>query len=245
MRPRNVAVVQARMGSSRFPGKMLAPLGGRPVLEWVIRRLRMSSSLAQIVLATSDCERDVPLVELAARLGVAVFRGSESDVLGRFVGAAQMARADNVIRVCADNPFIDPVELDRLTGYFADNPCDYACNHQERLGNRYADGFGAEMLSAALLREIAVAARESRHREHVTLYLWDHASQYRLCAVPPSPDLAWPELRFDVDVPEDLERLETLVQAGVTIDTSAADIIRIARFLHRSASADFSDPRQA
>ena len=241
MNPRNVAIIQARMGSSRFPGKMLARLGGIPLFEWVVRRLLRATNLAQVVLATSDRKSDDALAELAAGLDIAVFRGSEADVLGRFVGAFRMAGADNIIRICADNPFIDPGEVDRLVSYFADNPCDYACNHQDRLGSGYADGFGAEILSAALLEKMAANATDARHREHATLFLWDHANEYRLRAPAAPVDLAFPQLRFDVDVPADLANLEALVRAGVGIETSASEIVRIARARRRPASADFPD----
>ena len=240
MNLRNVAIIQARMGSSRFPGKMLARLGGIPLLEWVVRRLLRAATLAQVVLATSDRDSDDVLAELATTLGIAVFRGSEADVLGRFVGAARMTNADNVVRICADNPFIDPAEVDRLVRHFADCPCDYACNHQDRLGSTYADGFGAEILSAVLLDRIAADVTEARHREHATLYLWDHASEYKLTTVTAPADLAYAELRFDVDTPSDLANLQALVGAGVSIETPAHEIIRIARSSRRVASADFS-----
>lgn len=240
MKPRNVAVVQARMGSSRFPGKMLAPLDGKPLLEWVLRRVARASLLAGVVLATSDDARDDALATVATRLGIAVFRGSESDVLGRFVGAARAFDADNVIRVCADNPWVDPGEVDRLAAYFVGTECDYACNHQDRLGSRYADGFGAEMLSAVLLEEISNRATEQRHREHVTLYLWDHEQDYRLRAIPAPDELARPDLRFDVDRPEDLAYLEGLAATGIDFETPARDIVRAALAGHRAASTDFS-----
>lgn len=239
MTPRNVAIIQARMGSHRFPGKMLARLGGMPLLEWVVRRLLRATTLTQVVLATSDRASDDALAERATRLGVAVFRGSEADVLGRFVGAAKMAGADNVVRICADNPFIDPVEVDRLVRHFVDCPCDYACNHQDRLGSNYADGFGAEILSSELLEKISAKAVEPRHREHATLYLWDHASEYKLTTVAAPAELAFPGLRFDVDSPADLAKLEALVLAGVAIETPACEIIRIAQGNRHVASADF------
>jgi spore coat polysaccharide biosynthesis protein SpsF len=229
MNPRNVAIIQARMGSSRFPGKMLAQLGGTPLLEWVVRRLLRATTLAQVVLATSDSDCDDALAELAVSLGIAVFRGSEADVLGRFVGAASMAGADNVVRICADNPFIDPAEVDRLVAHFADSSCDYACNHQDRLGSGYADGFGAEILSLSLLIHLAGIAVEPRYREHVTLYLWDHQTEYRIKAVSPPPALKHPKMRFDIDRPEDLDTLEKLIEDGVTIDASAVRIIQVAR----------------
>ena len=229
MNPRNVAIIQARMGSSRFPGKMLALLGNIPLLEWVVRRLLRATTLAQVVLATSDCDRDDDLAELAISLGITVFRGSEEDVLGRFFGAASMAGADNVIRVCADNPFVDPVEVDRLVSYFVENPCDYACNHQDRLGNGYADGFGAEIFSLSLLARLAGIVNEPRYREHVTLYLWDHQAEFHIKAVTPPMELKHPTMRFDVDRPEDLVVLAKLIDEGVMIDTSAIRIIKMAQ----------------
>ncbi len=235
---KTVAIVQARMGSTRFPGKMLARLGDIPLLEWVLRRLARATTLDQIVLATSDSENDNALADLAVRLGVQVYRGSESDVLARFVGAATLSNAVNVVRICADNPFIDPDEVDRLVNFFAQQQCDYACNHQDRLGSGYADGFGAEIFTAAILKTIDALAKEPRHREHATLYLWDHASEYKLTAVVAPNDLAFPELRFDVDTPNDLVNLNVLVKAGVDIETPAHDIIRIAQENRRPASVD-------
>jgi len=234
-----VAIIQARMGSSRFPGKMLSPLGPHPILEWVLRRVKQARTLDKVVLATSDRAADEGLADLARANGVTVFRGSETDVLGRFVGAAKEAGASVVVRICADNPFVDPGEIDRLVTFFAGSSCDYACNHQDRLGSRYADGFGAEILSASLLESVAAKATEARHREHVTVYLWEHASEYKLCAVAAPAELAFPELHFDIDTPGDLATLEPLVGVAVAVETPAADIIRIAQVNRRPAGADF------
>jgi spore coat polysaccharide biosynthesis protein SpsF len=238
MTTKTVAIVQARMGSSRFPGKMLAQLGGIPLLEWVLRRLARATALDQIVLATSDNENDNPLADLAIKLGVQVYRGSESDVLARFIGAATMTNATNVVRICADNPFIDPEEVNRLITYFAEHQCDYACNHQDRLGSGYADGFGAEIFSADILKTIATLAKEPRHREHATLYLWDHPKEFKLAAIRAPAELSFPELRFDVDTPEDLQKMQKWVEAGVTIDSTAPHIIGLARSIDRLASGN-------
>lgn len=225
---RVVALIQARMGSTRFPGKMLAELGEAPVLEWVLRRTNKARLVDQVVLATTDLHRDNALVELAEKLGIEVFRGSESDVLGRFATAAALYKADTVVRICADNPFIDPDEIDRLVIHFSKNSYDYACNHQERLGNRYADGFGAEILSNSLLQTVAQLATDLGHREHATLYLWDHAKEYHVAAVSAPPELAYPELRFDVDTAQDLESLKDLVAAGINIESTAPEIVKLA-----------------
>ncbi len=234
---RNVAIIQARMGSSRFPSKMLANLGGIPLIEWVFRRVMRSNAIAQVVLATTESSADDALANIASMLGIAVYRGSETDVLGRLQCAAIMSSADNVVRICADNPFIDPDEIDRLVSYFKDSNCDYSCNHQNRLGSGYADGFGAEILSAAVLEKITAITVDSLYREHATLYLWDHQNEYKISVVKAPIDLSYPELRFDVDTLGDLESLEELVNAGVGINSSAKDIIQIAKTKRQISSA--------
>lgn len=195
-------------------------------MEWVLKRVLLTEGLDAVVLATSTHPRDEALGELAVRLGVEVFRGDEDDVLGRFDQAAKRARADVIVRVCADNPFAAPEEIHRLVRFFAEGNSDYACNHMDRLGSRYADGFGAEIMRRNVLEDVAGKAREPRHREHVTLYIWDHPSQYRMAVVPAPPELARPDLRFDVDAPDDLVFLEKLVSSGVSLQTPAAEIVR-------------------
>ncbi len=230
---KTVALVQARMGSTRFPGKMLQLLGSHPILEWVLRRVSRAKFIDEVVLATTDRSIDDPLVELAKHLGTGVFRGSETDVLGRFAAAAVHYRAEIVLRICADNPFVDPDELDRLVQEFNENSCDYACNHQDRLGSRYADGFGAEILSNQLLQQIAKLSSEPKHREHVTLYLWDHAKQFTLYSIQAPPELAYPDMRFDLDEKKDLENLKEITKEGVMLASPAAEILNISRLLRK------------
>lgn len=225
---KTVALVEARIGSTYFPGKTLVKLGDHPLLEWVLHRVRYARMIDVVVLVTTTLGRDDDLVALAHKSGVEVFRGSENDVLGRFAVAALQYGAEVVVRVCADNPFIDPDELDRLVYHFKNNACDYACNHQARLGNRYADGFGAEIFSNLLLQEICKSTANVRYREHATLYIWDHAENYCLSAVPAPHQLAYPELRFGVDRPQDLVYLESLVEAGVGMNSTASEIVQIA-----------------
>ncbi|MFG6413882.1 cytidylyltransferase domain-containing protein [Roseateles sp. DC23W] len=226
-----MALVQARMGSTRFPGKMMAPLAGRPLLAWVLERLRRAQRIDTLVLATTELPRDAALVELARSMGMATYTGSESDVLDRFSRAARRFEADTVVRVCADNPFIDGAVVDALVDFYAASDCDYACNHLDRLGSGYADGFGAEILPAALLHRLAADCTEPRHREHVTLALWDEDGPWacncrKACPRAPAA-LAFPELRFDVDEPGHLRLLQSLVdQSGLTLDSSAQDCVR-------------------
>lgn len=224
---RIAAVVQARLGSTRFPAKMLAKLGEHLVIEWVLRRISTATKLDTIVLATSDLPRDDRLAEIAQGLGLSVFRGSENDVLGRIVKAALVAEADIVVRVCADNPFISGREIDRLIDFFAQNNLDYASNNLDRLGSNYADGFGAEIVSYSTLKDLAERAVEGRHREHVTLYMWEHQDSFRLASIQAPAELAYPHMSFDVDTLEDLEKLQSLVDSGVSIESSAEQIVKI------------------
>ena len=185
-------------------------------------------------MATSNQPNDDALVELAENLGLPHFRGSEEDVLGRFVGAAEQYEAEEIVRVCADNPFVDPGEIDRLVTEYQQKPCDYACNHLDRLGSGYADGFGAEILSNSLLQQIAKFAKELKYREHCTLYLWDHADSYKLYPIQAPPELAYPEMRFDIDTPQDLQNLRKYVEKNITLDSTAGGIIQISKdFFYR------------
>lgn len=217
MSEHTVAIIQARMGSTRFPGKMTALFRGQPILSWVIQRLQRCTSLDSIILATSDLDRDLVLFELAQEHGVMAFRGDEQNVLARFVGAAEVASADQVVRVCADNPLVAPEAIDQLVAFFKGERPDYAYNHVPKGDCKHPDGFGAEILSASLLREILVKASEPSHLEHVTSYIWDNARNYDIrcpeCPAEWQPDD--PDARFDVDHPDDLKRLEDV---AVTIN---------------------------
>jgi spore coat polysaccharide biosynthesis protein SpsF len=206
---RVAAFVQARMGSSRLPGKSLLPLwGDMPLLELVLRRVGAARQVGEVVLATSDASGDDRLAALAASLGVAVHRGPEDDVLARFAGSLEAQPADAVVRVCADNPFVDPGAIDDLvTRFRAGQPCDYASNHTEASG--LPDGIGAEVVSASALRRAASEATSASDREHVTTFIRERPKEFRILVVPPA-DPAWPFLKLDVDTPEDLERMRSL-----------------------------------
>lgn len=224
---RVVAVVQARMGSSRFPGKMMAKLGDQELLSWVLTRVCDANELDQVVLATSTSRDDDQLVEVASNFKVLVVRGSQDDVLDRFVQAAKDSKADLVVRVCADNPFVAAEEIDRLVVAHNSGSFDYSCNHQQRLDNRYADGFGAEVFSASLLNEISKSTTQSSHREHVTSYIWDNSEKFKIQAVMAPSELAFPEIRLDIDTSEDLQKLnEFVANYAITTASSAAKIVQ-------------------
>ena len=224
------ALVQARLGSIRLPMKSLLCLRGLPLIDWVVRRTAKSALLDRIVVATPDTPLDETLAaHVRERLmpldgRIAVFCGPEQDVLERFRAAGEAFGALRVVRVCADNPLIWGGEIDNLIRFFEATGCDYAYNHIPR-NNRYPDGLGAEMLSFALLSELAAKATEPKHREHCLSYLWDHAQDYDIRTFdPPDPLLRRPELKFDIDSPEEFRRLALM---PLDIDMTPAELVRL------------------
>jgi len=205
---KTLAVVKARMGSSRFPGKSLRPLTGRTVLGLLLERLKRACKLDAIVVATSDRTVDDPIVSLAAQYGLQSVRGSEEDVLGRFQHTVFEVPAQMVVRICADNPLTDPEQVDTLVEYFENGGYDYAYNNRPECG--LPCGVGAEVISASTLRLVHKKAMSAQHREHVTLYVFDNLAMFKVGAWVAPPALWHPEFRLDVDYEEDLAFLERI-----------------------------------
>jgi len=201
------------MGSSRFPGKMTARLGSWPLIEWVLARSMRARRLDAVVLATSGEGRDDVLCDIASRIGVPVFRGDEADVLGRYAGAARAYRATTVVRICGDRPLVDPAVVDLAVAEFARGGADLAFNHISEAADRWPRGFGAEVLSAALLFDMAASVDDPFHREHVTSFVWRDRIRYRIRPVPcpVALDTGIADRRFDVDTPGDLDLLRRVL----------------------------------
>ena len=146
-------IIQARMGSHRLPGKSMAKVyEDYGLLEMVILRVMKAKKLDMVILATSKENNCDPLVELADRLGIFTVRGSEMDVLSRFVEAIQQYNPDIVVRICADNPLIDPVEIDKLISFFQENQFDYAANNTPACG--LPDGIGCEIIRSSTIKRL-------------------------------------------------------------------------------------------
>jgi len=225
-----VALVQARLGSSRLPMKVLLCLRGMPLIDWVVRRVAKSGLLDRIVVAMPEMPLDEVLAaHVRERLmpldkRIAIYCGSENDVLERFRAAGEAFGASRVVRVCADNPLVWGGEIDNLIRFFEEAGCDYAYNHIPK-NNRYPDGLGAEMLSFALLSKLAALADEPKHREHCLSYLWDNAQFFDIRTFdPPDPDLWHPQLKFDVDSSEDFRRLALM---PLHVDMQPAEIVKL------------------
>ncbi len=212
-RPRVVAISQARMTSTRLPGKVLMPAAGRPLLAHHLERLSRTPGLDAVVLATTVNATDDPVVECAQGLGVTVFRGDEQDVLGRFAGAAALAGADLVVRVTADCPLIDPALVGRLIAAFQEGqPLDYLSIDS----TRYPRGLDAEIFPRRLLDEAAANAADPAEREHVTPYLYRRPDRFRLgTALVPDAPVEPADQRWCVDEPADYELVRRLLETLV------------------------------
>lgn len=201
-----IALVQARMGSSRLPGKVLRLLAGRPMIDWVLTRAARAKSLDRVVLATSDHPRDDALVAHVRGLGFAVERGSETDVLARFAGAAQAQGAGVVVRITADCPLIDPGLIDAVVALRAQSGADYASNTDPA---SFPDGLDVEVFTAAALARAAAGASAAFDREHVTPFL--RRDPFRRAVLCHDTDLSG--LRWTVDEAADLAVVDQLARA--------------------------------
>ncbi len=205
---RNVAIIQARVGSTRFPAKVLADLCGKPMLAHVIERVALAETLDAVVVATTTEPGDDAVADLAVAYGAGVTRGSVDDVLSRYVLAAREHDAAVVVRVTSDCPLVDPELVDRLVRIRASTGADYASNE---LPPTYPQGYDLEALTTDCLQRLDVESVLGYHREHVTARLREHADEYRVANMVNARDLSG--IRLTVDVPADLERVRAILTA--------------------------------
>ena len=163
---RTVAIIQARIGSTRFPGKVLAPICGKPVIRHIIERVRESAGVADIIVATSTAQNNIELVKyLSNYMDVPVYRGSENDVLARVYGAAVLMKADYIVDITGDCPLVDPGTIDHLLYMLKLHKLDYASNIITR---EFPDGFDVQVYPMSTLEQLnRVVPMGSHHREHV------------------------------------------------------------------------------
>jgi spore coat polysaccharide biosynthesis protein SpsF len=204
---RRIAIIQARMGSSRLPGKVLEDIGGEPMIARVIERLRMCPELDDVVVATTTGPEDEPLIEAVRRCGARWHRGSSDDVLGRFEAAARETEADVIVRVTGDCPLIDPAVVTRvIVALGEDALADYAANVLERTFPR---GLDVEALHADCLRRVDRVARSKAAREHVTWFIYrERPDLFTTRSVVDRSDNS--DLRWTVDTPADLDLIRRL-----------------------------------
>jgi spore coat polysaccharide biosynthesis protein SpsF len=219
---KTLAIVQARMGSTRLPGKVLAEIAGKPMLARVVERTRRAKTLDQVVVATSSAPVDDRIAELCARSSIACFRGSEGDVLERYYEAAKHFGGEAIVRITADCPLIDPVVIDRVSDAYWSGAYDYVTNTTPRT---YPDGLDVEIFSFAALAQAHFHAREPVEREHVTPYLRAHPELFRAGNVRHTEDLG--KLRWTVDYEEDMRFVKAVYErmSGVFVMTDVLELL--------------------
>ena len=205
-----VIIVQARMGSSRLPGKILKEVLGKPLLEYLLERLKRVKKANEICVATTTKPQEQPILDLCARLDVATFRGSEDDVLERYYLAAKKCKAGAVVRVTSDCPLIDPVEIDKLVHFYLDNlgQYDYVAHSLTRT---YPRGMDAEIFSFDALEKAYNNGKSAPEREHVTPHLYWNPHLFRLGNVAYKEDHK--DHRWTVDTPEDFELIQKIIES--------------------------------
>jgi spore coat polysaccharide biosynthesis protein SpsF len=195
-----VAIIQARMGSTRVPGKVLMDLCGETVLARVVSRLRRARLINEILVATTDRPADDVIVAECRKHSVPVARGDQDDVLDRYYRAAQLGNADTVVRITSDCPLIDPEITDRTISEFLRAGVDYASNGLQRT---YPRGLDTEAITVEALTKAWRHAGKTYEREHVTPYIYEHPEEFRILSV--TADADYSEQRWTLDTPEDLE----------------------------------------
>lgn len=204
-----LAVLQARMGSSRLPGKVMRPILGRPMIARQIERLARCRSIDRLVVATSAETSDDPLAQFLSSEGVGVFRGSLTDVLDRYYGAAEaFGPAEVILRLTADCPLTDPAVIDACVERLAETGADYVSNDLERT---YPRGLDAEVMTAATLNTAWREAATAHEREHVTPFIYNNPGRFRLAAIRQDRDDSG--LRWTVDTPDDFAFVERVYAA--------------------------------
>jgi spore coat polysaccharide biosynthesis protein SpsF len=197
------AIIQARMGSSRLPNKVLMDLGGVTVLERVLHRLGRSRIIQELLVATTTAAQDDVIVEKCKGEGVGVFRGSGPDALDRYYRAAEHLQADVVVRITSDCPLIDPEVTDATIRAFLDQQADYTSNLRVRT---YPRGLDTEVMTVKALERAWHEAHEPHQREHVTPYIYENPGQFKLHGIENDTDCS--RHRWTLDTPEDLAFLQ-------------------------------------
>lgn len=195
-------IIQARMRSTRLPGKVLKLIEGKPMLWHIIERLKQVKQAEELVVATSVNIEDRAVVELAERCGITCFIGSAKDVLDRYYQAAREFRLEHIVRATGDNPLVDPEETDRLIGFHRETGADYSSNKAE-VNSGLPDGIGLEVFSFASLARSWGEGKSAGNREHVNEYVLNNRDSFNVKVLPAPENKRAPHLRLTVDTPED------------------------------------------
>lgn len=230
MRPRNpsvVAIVQARMGSSRLPGKVLLDIGGEPMLFRVIVRARRAQTLGKVIVATTTDASDDPIARFCRSHGFPFFRGHPLDVLDRYYQSARYFEAETIVRLTADCPLIDAHEIDRTVRAYFEADVDFAANRLPPPWKRTTPiGLDTEVVDFDALTEAWDHAEAKYAREHVMPYFYEEEGRFRILLVDHQPDIG--HLRLTVDTQDDLQLVRKIYSYfGNSDDFSLIEVLRL------------------
>ncbi len=204
-----VAIIQARMGSSRLPGKVLKEVDGIPLIKYQIDRVKHSLFIVETIIATSLGEENDVIAEFCLQNQISCFRGSEDDVLCRYYECSKEYKADIVVRLTADCPLIDPRVIDEVVKIYMENDYDFVANTAPPEGFTYPEGMDVEVFSFKLLERAAREAEKPSEREHVTHYFWQNPQLFSSYRVDLKHNFS--DYRLTVDYPEDFEVVEEVI----------------------------------
>lgn len=215
-----ILIIQARLGSKRLPGKILKSLGTQDVLSYNVTRCNEIVGISKLIVATSDLSQDDAIVDWCNTHQVAVFRGSEDDVLDRYVQCASLYQPDYVMRVTSDCPFVDYELASNLVHFINEHPVEIV-----DLVGELPRGLAVEVISFAALKRIHQLSTEPRHREHVTYYAYEYPEQFTRVAYPVPSTHLHPDLRITLDTKEDYELLQAVAHHFNDPLVSSVDVI--------------------
>ena len=204
-----IATIEARMTSTRLPGKVLLPVLGKPLLEYMIERVRRVPELDDIVIATTVNDADQPIVELAERLGVNCFRGSEDDVLERVLLAAQAYDTDVIVELTGDCSMIDPAVTSKVINRFFATGADYAGNVPNPT---YPYGMETRVFHRSVLERTAELTDDPADHEHVSIFIYEHPELFKVVHVESGLDPKWIGFRLTLDTPEDYALFKQVIE---------------------------------
>jgi len=220
------AIIQARMGSTRLPGKILKKVLGKTLLEYQIERVKRSQQINQIIIATTTKDSDDPIVQLCDQLSIPYYRGSEEDVLSRYYEAAKMFKVDVIVRLTSDCPIIDPAVIDKVIKHYLNNKdqFDYVSN---TLVRTFPRGMDTEVLPIEILENALLNSKEPVYREHVTSYIYHHPNLFKLGNVTHVEDLS--HNRWTVDTEEDFQLIKNILNELYPINTffNMTDVVEL------------------
>ena len=203
-------IIQARLDSKRLPNKSLLPLSHKPIIDWVYEGVNKSKLKNKIIFAIPNTKKNDLLFHYLNNKKYNIYRGSLNNVLDRFYKTAKKFSSKNIVRVCADNPFVSGFEIDKLYNKFISGNFDYAYNHRP-IKNSYPDGLGAEIVTYNCLSYLNKIVKSKKNKEHIFNYILENQKKFKIHTFNPAKSLSYPKIKLDIDTYEDLIKFTKIV----------------------------------